>query len=1226
MLHMLNRLFQHTLGSQWIHNPETGKESHVVELLPELTNADLEVLFTQLLEGVYQARGQQWALKYLQRMENRITVERWLDWLLIFGERLLASPAPNHQLATRMVQLGELDVGKVGELAYDIGIKLLERNFDSDQNDQEEVPAETIDLIDPLLDTPGQRLLRQWGEQLWEHGEEIIPAPTLQDKSSSGDYAYQWVQHSEINYEHYEPTEVDNLDIQEVAGVNAAVNPEKVVEIVEEDLASNSMEPAREELPQDVTPTLPYSLNELVVRLEQSTHLVEKLATELASRESQIVSQRESVGVPHERLALSQPSPSELPSQLTLAHQSQTYFYHGLQLARAGDLAGALEFYDRAIKLQPQAHQYWFNKALTFCYLQNFEEALAAYDQAINLKPDFFKAWYNRGAVLGELGDCEAAIASFDTAIDIKPDYAEAWSAKGLALLKLGLIAEAIASYDNALHLSPEDPETWYYRGVALGITEQYPEAIAAYDQALAIQPDYYEVWIDRGVVLFNLNQWSEAIDSWDRALSSQPELYLAWYNRGVALDNLYRREEAIFSYQQAIAIKSDFHLAWYNQAVALFHLQRFAESITCYDSALKIKPDYWEAWLGRGVSAGSLLDYNHNTFGLISTTDTSNSDLYRTGYVGKLASYEEGLKHLRLDTHPEGWGRLHFAIANALYEQGKKESRQHDFWYKAVYEYQQSLIALTAEEFPELHLEVLQSFIKVLVGLREIIAAKEVQQISSELLQKLLDQPHRPEESKKQLLLKFAGLNQLAVDLAVSVGDLVEAWEIAEQSRNAYLHWLLADGSDRANNYFNHDTSKTSYTSVQQLIDPSTAIVYWQISPAAIQTFIIKDRAPSPILIFTPIQDVEVIPEAVRNLIELENWLENWQNQYQDFCHQTPDSTVERNHPWRIYMEQNLLQLQEILNIPTIIPELEGISCLILVPHRDLSRLPLHALFHLPHPSIDKELYSQLNYTITYLPTIQIAIAQTTELRSNWQNQKIAIVENSPINEGELSPREFSTAVIKDIFDSAYQIKGIQATKAQVSNYLARDCQILHFAAQAINNFNEPLKSGLLLSETEQLTLGEICQQAVSAYNLVTLADCEIVRNTHQNTTSEYIGLDAAWLIAGIPHIIMPLWHVPPTINAVFMIEFYSRLKMHHAGQSPAMILAETTAWLRDLTARELTQWYENLLRHLHPEAEKIKQYLITQMEQSSQISPDQRPYHHPYYWSAYIIVGKFW
>ena len=125
---------------------------------PPLNNTDLEFLFAELLEGVHQARGQAWVLKWLKNIENRVSTERWVDWLDSFGDKLLAAPTPNNELASRMVQLGELEIGDVGDLAYDIGMELLTRNQsdpiweyegpDSDANTSpmEQTPSQTVEI------------------------------------------------------------------------------------------------------------------------------------------------------------------------------------------------------------------------------------------------------------------------------------------------------------------------------------------------------------------------------------------------------------------------------------------------------------------------------------------------------------------------------------------------------------------------------------------------------------------------------------------------------------------------------------------------------------------------------------------------------------------------------------------------------------------------------------------------------------------------------------------------------------------------------------------------------------------------------------------------------------------------------------------------------------------------------------------------------------------------
>lgn len=126
LLRWLKRFFQRLFGKKQTSSSSVADVQK--EPAPSLTDTDLEFLFSELLEGVHQARGQAWALKWLHNIEHRISTQRWLEWLQHFSEKLLASSAPNNELASRMVDLGELEVGEVGDAAYDIGMRLLTRN------------------------------------------------------------------------------------------------------------------------------------------------------------------------------------------------------------------------------------------------------------------------------------------------------------------------------------------------------------------------------------------------------------------------------------------------------------------------------------------------------------------------------------------------------------------------------------------------------------------------------------------------------------------------------------------------------------------------------------------------------------------------------------------------------------------------------------------------------------------------------------------------------------------------------------------------------------------------------------------------------------------------------------------------------------------------------------------------------------------------------------------
>jgi hypothetical protein len=141
---MLKRLWQwlKRLLQRWFATPatESREENSVVEPRKLLTDTEYETLFLELLAGVNQAWSRGRVKGFLAA--KCITEAELLAWLRRFGERLLASNAPNTELAAQMVQLGELDIGKVGDMAREIGMQFLRRGEETNRRGAEDAEEE----------------------------------------------------------------------------------------------------------------------------------------------------------------------------------------------------------------------------------------------------------------------------------------------------------------------------------------------------------------------------------------------------------------------------------------------------------------------------------------------------------------------------------------------------------------------------------------------------------------------------------------------------------------------------------------------------------------------------------------------------------------------------------------------------------------------------------------------------------------------------------------------------------------------------------------------------------------------------------------------------------------------------------------------------------------------------------------------------------------------------
>jgi tetratricopeptide (TPR) repeat protein len=70
----------------------------------------------------------------------------------------------------------------------------------------------------------------------------------------------------------------------------------------------------------------------------------------------------------------------------------------------AGDFAGAVEHYSKAIEKDPNTAAFFNNRGISYKNLGRYNEAIADYNRAIELKPDYALAYRNRALAYRAIG------------------------------------------------------------------------------------------------------------------------------------------------------------------------------------------------------------------------------------------------------------------------------------------------------------------------------------------------------------------------------------------------------------------------------------------------------------------------------------------------------------------------------------------------------------------------------------------------------------------------------------------------------------------------------------------------------------------------------------------------------------------------------------------------------------------------------------------------------
>ena len=177
-----------------------------------------------------------------------------------------------------------------------------------------------------------------------------------------------------------------------------------------------------------------------------------------------------------------------------------------------GDDPGAIEDYTEAILLNPHCADFHNNLGIISSNSDDYRGARVAHTRAIQLNPRYAQAYNDRGVNNFDIDDVEEALKDFRQAIELNADDALAWNNRGdVYFLKLGYLQEALDDYTQAARLNPKNPKTFYYLGVIHSRLGNKEKALEDFTKAIELKRDFAEAYQNRGIVHYELGDSQKA-------------------------------------------------------------------------------------------------------------------------------------------------------------------------------------------------------------------------------------------------------------------------------------------------------------------------------------------------------------------------------------------------------------------------------------------------------------------------------------------------------------------------------------------------------------------------------------------------------------------------------------------------------------------------------------------------------------------------------------------
>ncbi len=224
-------------------------------------------------------------------------------------------------------------------------------------------------------------------------------------------------------------------------------------------------------------------------------------------------------------------------------------------------------------------------------------------------------------------------------------------------------------------------------------------------------------------------------------------------------------------------------------------------------------------------------------------------------------------------------------------------------------------------------------------------------------------------------------------------------------------------------------------------------------------------------------------------------------------------------------------------------------------------------------------------------------------------------------------------------LFDSAASEQSLDGLrrKKELSKF-----RYLHFATHGEANTERTLESILVLAQDtlpqtvlpkvgEPLINGQLSAREVLEFweldaELVTLSACETAIGP-QGGGEGLLGFAQPFLIRGSRAVCLSLWKVDDAATALLMIRFYQNLLGKRDGLTApmpkALALGEAKRWLRELSSEEALKLTaaatDGVVRGKGQPALK----LLAPAAPAGSLPDGFKPFAHPRYWAAFILIG---
>nr|CAD7392097.1 unnamed protein product [Timema cristinae] len=283
----------------------------------------------------------------------------------------------------------------------------------------------------------------------------------------------------------------------------------------------------------------------------------------------------------------------------------------GHALEGQGRFDEALDYFQKAVRVQEDDIGAHINVGRTYNHLKMFKEAEDAYLKAKSLlpkakpgesyqariAPNHLNVFLNLANLIARNETrLEEADLLYRQAISMRADYTQAYINRGDILLKLNRTKEAQEVYERALFYDSNNPDIYYNLGVVFLEQGKASQALAYLDKALEFDPEHEQALLNSAILLQELGRAELRKVARERLLKllrKDATNERVHFNLGMLAMDDRDIAGAEHWFRRAVQLKDDFRSALFNLALLLADDHRPLEAAPFLNQLVRFHPDH---------------------------------------------------------------------------------------------------------------------------------------------------------------------------------------------------------------------------------------------------------------------------------------------------------------------------------------------------------------------------------------------------------------------------------------------------------------------------------------------------------------------------------------------------------------------------------------------------------------------------------------------------------